>query len=270
MTREQTSTDISSGLVYQTFGFVPISVRAEAEQMMAQFTDSAPNPVRFAKIKVKNDDQRLPDQQYVVQGTLDVSGTVVRAQAAGRTPKSALRVVSDRLERRLRRLTGERRRATKRPPSTPSGEWRRGDLAIGRPEFNDLSPKQRRVVRRKTYSPVEGLSVAEAMFDMDVLDYRFYIFTDETDGKASIVYEEDDGVAIRKVDGSRPDPRALRPDVSINETPAPTMDVGEAISRLNTSDMPFLFFRDAAQDRPSVLYRRYDGHYGLISASSGA
>jgi ribosome-associated translation inhibitor RaiA len=270
MTREQTSTDITSGLVYQTFGSVPTAVRGEAEHMMAQFTEASPRPVVFTRIKVKSDDERVPDQQYLVQGTLDVSGTMVRAQAAAATPTEALRAVSDRLERRLRRLAGERRRATKRPPSTPWGEWHRGDLTAGRPEFQDRPPEERRVVRRKTYTPVERLSVSEAMFEMDVLDYRFYMFTDETDGKLSIVSEEGDGIAIRKIDGSRPDEKKLRPDIAIDETPAPTMDVGKAVSRLNRSAMPFLFFHDSGQHRPSVLYRRYDGHYGLISAPSAA
>jgi hypothetical protein len=30
-------------------------------------------------------------------------------------------------------------------------------------------------------------------------------------------------------------------------------------------DLPFLFFIDAAPGRVSVLYHRYDGHYGLIT-----
>jgi ribosome-associated translation inhibitor RaiA len=270
MTREQSSTDIASGLLYQTTGSVPTQTRVEAEDMMAQFTEAASDSVRFTKIKVKSDDERAPDQHYVVQGTMDVAGKVVRAQAAAATATDALRVVRDRLERRLRRVAGERRRATTRPPSTPSGEWHRGDLVAGRPEFLDRPPEERRVVRRKTYSPIERLSVAEAMFEMEVLDYRFYMFTDAADGKLTIVYEDGDGVAINKIDGSRPDDTTLRPDVSIDETSAPTMDVGKAVSRLNISDRPFLLFRDSSQHRPSVLYRRYDGHYGLISTSSAA
>jgi hypothetical protein len=40
--------------------------------------------------------------------------------------------------------------------------------------------------------------------------------------------------------------------------------ISEAISRLGLIDLPFLFFVDAATGRSSVLYHRYDGHYGLI------
>lgn len=270
MTREQISTDVTSGLVYQSVGMVPISARVEAEEMLAQLTESEPRPVRFAKVKVKGDHERTPDQKFVVQGSLDISGTVVRAQAAGETASEALRVVKDRLQRRLRRLAGDRRRSTKRPPSTPSGEWRRGDLAAGRPDFHDRPPEERRVVRRKTPSPIKRLSVTEAAFEMDVLDYRFYVFADENDGKLSIVSERGDGLTVRKIDGSRPDEKTMRPDISIDETPAPTMNIERAVSRLNLSNKPFLFFRETGPNRPSVLYRRYDGHYGLISTPASA
>ena len=266
--RDELTTDISSGVVYETVGSVPGSARAEAEEMMAKLSDFAPRPVLFTKVKVKNDEERDPDQVSVVQGTMDVSGAVVRAQAAGPTAIDALRMVGNKLERRLTRLAGKRQRATKRPPSTPADEWRSGDLPSDRPEFYDRPPEERMVVRRKTYSPVDQLSVSEALFDLDVLDHRFFLFTDEADEKPSIVYEEDHGVALRKIDGSRPDETKLRPEVSVNQTPAPTISVEDAVSRLNLSDVPFVFFRDAERRTATVLYRRYDGHYGLIVPST--
>jgi putative sigma-54 modulation protein len=42
------------------------------------------------------------------------------------------------------------------------------------------------------------------------------------------------------------------------------MDVEEAIMQLNLSDDHFLVFTNARSDRVNVLYRRSDGHYGLI------
>lgn len=263
-TRHQLTTDIVSGVVYETVGLVPVSARSEAERMMATLADLAPRPVRFTKVKVTNDEGRNPDQQSVVQGIMDVSGAMVRAEAAGPTATDALRAIGDRLERRLSRLAGKRQRATRRPPSTPPGEWRSGDLPSDRPDFYDRPPEERMVVRRKTYSPADRVSVSEALFDLDILDYRFLLFTDETDDRPSVVYEESDGLSIRKVDGSRPDPATLLPEIRVNETPAPIIGVTEAVSRLNLSDMPFVFFRDSENDHASVLYRRYDGHYGLI------
>jgi ribosome-associated translation inhibitor RaiA len=263
-TRDQLSTDISPGVVYQTVGSVPTSARPAAEEMMAGLRDVAPRQVLFAKVKVKNDDERDPDQRSVVEGIMDVSGAVVRAQAAGPTAIEALRLVRDRLERRLHSIAGKRQRATKRPPSTPSGEWRVGDMPAGRPEFYDRPPDERMVIRRKTYSPEHRVSMSEALFDLDVLDFRFFLFTDEADNKASVVYEDGDALAIQKLDGSRPEETTLRPDIRVNETPAPIFKVANAVSRLNISDAPFIFFSDADRGQASVLYRRYDGHYGLM------
>lgn len=266
--RDQLTTDISSGVVYQTVGLVPTSARVEAEEMVSKLSEFAPRPVRFARVRVKNDEDRDPDQYSVVEGLMDVSGAVIRAQAAGPTAIEALRVVGDKLERRLNRLAGKRLRATKRPPSTPTGEWGSGDHSSDRPEFYDRPPEERQVVRRKTYSPADQLSVSEALFDLDVLDHRFFLFSDEADEKPSIVYEEAGGVALRKIDGSKPDETRLRPGIRVNRTPAPTITVEDAVCRLNFSDMPFVFFRDAESLRASVLYRRYDGHYGLIGPST--
>lgn len=266
--RRQQGTDVTHGIVYQTIGPVPAEALTEAETMMAALAEVAPRPVLFAKVKVNQDEARSPDQRSVVQATMDVSGVVLRAQAAGATALNALRVVGNRMERRVHRLSERRAKADKRPPSTPRGTWRSGDLPTGRPEFYDRPPEERLVVRRKTYSPADRISVSEALFDLDVLDYRFFLFTDEADDKATIVYEKDGGVAIRKVDGSPPDESMLRPDVDVNETPTPTIGVDEAVSRLNMSDMPFIFFQEADSGLSSVLYRRYDGHYGRIVPST--
>jgi ribosome-associated translation inhibitor RaiA len=266
--RDQLTTDISSGVVYETVGSVPRSARAEAEEMMAKLSEFAPRPVLFTKVRVRNDEERDPDQYSVVEGKMDVSGAVVRAQAAGPTAIDALRMVGNKLERRLTRLGGKRQRPTKRPPSTLLGEWRRGDNPSDRPEFYDRAPQERVVVRRKTYPLDDELSVREALFNLDVLDHRFFLFTDQADEKATLVYEEDEGVALRKIDGSKPDETRLRPDVRVSRTPAPAITVADAVSRLNLSDLPFVFFRDAASRGASVLYRRYDGHYGLIVPSA--
>lgn len=265
--RDQLTSDISSGVVYETVGSVPSSARAEAEEMMAGLTEFAPRPVLFTKVRVRNDEERDPDQYSVVEGKMDVSGAVVRAQAAGPTANEAMRIVGNKLERRLTRLAGKRQRATKRPPSTPSGECRLGDLPSGRPKFYDRPPEDRMVVRRKTYSSDDRLSVRDALFDLDVLDHRFFLFTDEADETATIVYEENNGVTLRKIDGSKPDETGLHPEVRVNRTPAPTISVADAVARLNLSDLPFVFFRDAESRSASALYRRYDGHYGLIVPS---
>ncbi|MFI8458033.1 sigma 54 modulation/S30EA ribosomal C-terminal domain-containing protein [Kitasatospora sp. NPDC085464] len=45
----------------------------------------------------------------------------------------------------------------------------------------------------------------------------------------------------------------------------PELTVAEAVSRLDLTGLPFVFFTDTATGRGNVLYHRYDGHYGLIT-----
>ena len=42
------------------------------------------------------------------------------------------------------------------------------------------------------------------------------------------------------------------------------LTVGEAVMRLDLSDAPVVVFRNAANGRPNVVYRRGDGHVGWI------
>lgn len=46
------------------------------------------------------------------------------------------------------------------------------------------------------------------------------------------------------------------------------LTVGDAIARLEALGREFLFFLDAGTGRGSVVYHRYDGHYGLIVSAS--
>lgn len=268
----ETTTDITPGVVYQTFGPVPGSVKIIAERAMGRLAEIAPKAVLNAKIKVTSSSERDPEEKFVVQGTMDVSGSVVRAQAAAPNSTEALKTVEDRLRRRIDRLAARhqdatsRQDATRRPPATPSGSWRKDDLRDSRPGYFDRPPQQRMVVRRKTFSSNAEMSVTDALFDLEVLDYRFYLFIDEADRKPSLVYEDDLEVMIQKIDGSRPSDDNLPLEMTANETRAPQFTVTEAVESLNGSEMPFLFFRDSERGRAAVLYRRYDGHYGLVIA----
>ena len=46
------------------------------------------------------------------------------------------------------------------------------------------------------------------------------------------------------------------------------MDVEEAVMQMELANNQFLVFTDARTDKVNVLYRRKDGHYGLIQPSS--
>src|SRR5258708_26894200 len=60
-------------------------------------------------------------------------------------------------------------------------------------------------------------------------------------------------------------PRIIRP----NEFLAKPMTVDEAVMQMDLMNNDFLVFTNAASREMNVVYRRKDGHYGLIEAPTG-
>jgi putative sigma-54 modulation protein len=60
-----------------------------------------------------------------------------------------------------------------------------------------------------------------------------------------------------------PDEEPVR-EVKIKKIEYKPMDVEEAVLQMDLLSDNFLVFTNARSDRVNVLYRRKDGHYGLI------
>ena len=60
-----------------------------------------------------------------------------------------------------------------------------------------------------------------------------------------------------------PDEEPVR-EVKIKNIEYKPMDVEEAVLQMDLLSNNFLVFTNARSDRVNVLYRRKDGHYGLI------
>lgn len=248
-------------------GNVTRAARDRAIQVVRDLAAKSPRPVSFARVKLLEIPSRAPIEDQMAQATLDVSGTMVRAQVAAGGMIDAINLLGSRLERRLRALS-ERREATSiRPATAGPGTWRSGDLPSSRPEYFPRPPSEREIVRRKTWAG-DRISITDALFDLYALDHRFFLFTDEVDGVDSIVYEADGDVKLQRVTGDAPpESEVVLLPLDVVHAPAPAMRSDDAVRRLDAGDEPFVFYRDAATGRGSVLYRRYDGHYGLIEAA---
>lgn len=219
----------------------------------------------FARLKLDVAGDPARARRALAQIFVDLDGDRVRAHVAART----IREAADLLERRLRhQLEGlaERRDARRhRGPESGPGEWRHGDRPTERPAFFDRPVAEREVVRHKSFATHE-LAVDEAAFEMDQLDYDFHLFRELGTGEDAVIERLDDGTfrlwrrqAVTDELGETAVPVAVEP------VPAPTLTVAAAKDRLDADDERFVFFVDDATGRGAVLYRRYDGHYGLLS-----
>jgi Sigma 54 modulation/S30EA ribosomal protein C terminus len=247
-------------------GRLPDRARTDLAGMLVALAGRTARPVLHARASL----EQLPDpaleRPVVAKAQLDLGGRIVRAGIAATTWAEAI----DLLEARLRKTVleiAQRDEATRHEgrPARP-GEWRHGDLPTERPAWYDRPPEQRRLVRRKSFA-AEPTTPEEAEWEMRVLDHDFHLFADVSGGGDALLHLHGDGtLGLKRIGGGGAyvEPFLLDPE------PAPTLPVDGAVERLNTTNEAFLFFVEQESGRGAVVYRRYDGHYGLVTLHPAA
>jgi ribosomal subunit interface protein len=148
---------------------------------------------------------RLTDQAVRVEITCHGKGPVVRGEAAAAEKYAALDVAYSRLEERLRRAADRRtdrtrksRPAGARPGAVPAPVGGAGpaevvagptgedqpDDAIPGLEIDGAGPL---VVREKTHVAAP-MTLAQAMYEMELVGHDFFLFSDSASGLPSVVY----------------------------------------------------------------------------------
>jgi hypothetical protein len=144
--------------------------------------------------------------------------------------------------------------------------WRQAGGPARRPEYVQRAAGEREVVRRKTFAPPSS-TVDEAALEMELMDFDFYLFTEAGSGQHSVLYQVGDSLRLAQV---HPDPERVTSGsvpVAISTRHAPQLSQADAERRLDLSGQPFLFFLDPERCQACLLYHRYDGHYGLLTAT---
>lgn len=232
----------------QARGDVPDSAIDYARKRVAATTRLAPEPILFIRVRLTLHGNPAAERPAVAQANVDLNGRLVRVQAVAETTQEAIDEMAERLRMRYERVARhwEARRGAQ--PRTAPHEWRHLSTPADREPYFRRPPEEREVVARKTYA-IESATPDEAIWDMELLDYDFFLFTDADSGEDSLVERVDDDYAITP--GSS----------------APRLDLAEAIDRLEMTGSRHVFFIDAESGRGAVVYHRYDGHYGLIVAT---
>ena len=247
---------------------IPESARVEARKKVTALVRYVNEPVLRARVRLSQSHDPAVERPVIAQGNLDVNGRLLRAQVAAATTHEAVELLENRMRRRLDRMARHWEARRGGMPEPAPHEWRHISEPTQRPSYYPRPEAERQVVRHKTFAPAQ-VSIDEAAFDMDALDYDFYLFTDAETGQDTVIYHAGPtGYRLAQID---PDPawipHAAVP-LTVSERPAPLLTVAEAKSRLDATGLPFLFFAEPMSRRGRLLYRRYDGHYGLIQPAA--
>lgn len=246
----------------ETQGAVPEGMPELAIAKVDSLLRLAAEPVLHARVMLTMAADPAVALPAVARVNVDLDGRRVRAQAAGQTMRESVEHMASRLRARLERSTRnwEARRGS-RPTDAP-GEWRHQSIGAHHPSYFPRPAEERQVIRRRSHA-ADRKTPEEALADLNLLDYDFYLFTDELTGHDSVIYRVTHGYRLAQAQLPRPR-RPLPPAMIQTSQPAPRLTVSGAIARLEALGYEFLFFVDTDTRRGCLIYHRYDGHYGLI------
>jgi ribosome-associated translation inhibitor RaiA len=236
-----------------------------ARRRLTPVVEKITEPVLLVRIKLTLSGDPGRSRPAIAQVMVDINGDLVRAHTAAETMPVAIDLVRERLQDQLDHRAQGRQALRRRRLTGGPGEWRHGDLPTTQPDYYDRPIEQRKLVRRKTFA-IEELTPEEAVFDMEQMDFDFYLFTEIPLGEDAVVERQpgsDYRLSRLHPTDVEVEPRAATPTVSPH--PPPRLLVNDAIERLEAIGTRFLFFANVDTGRGNVVYHRYDGHYGLIT-----
>jgi ribosomal subunit interface protein len=243
-------------------GEVSDRARDEARRKLGELEGFSKGPILGARVVLIQEANPRIAMPARAEAELDLQGRVVRARAAAPSMEAAVDDVAERLQRHLRRYVERLLTREREPAQPPPGEWSHRSWSPPRPPTFVRPVEEREIIRRKSFA-FGPMSVDEAADALEDLDHEFFLFHDaETDADA-VVYWRDDGLLALIEPRWAASADDYGPVRDRNRFSSP-IDLLTAVEEMNAVAHRFLFFENATTGRGNVIYRRYDGHYGLI------
>lgn len=247
-------------------GRIPEHQIAYAHDRFERMKHALPGPVLFGRLVFDIDPDPAVERRASAKISLDLNGQLVRAHVAAPSVREAIDLLLDKVRREVRALSEVWLvRRTHTGVSGPHG-WRHGDLPTPRPAYFPRPVEERILVRRRTYA-LQEMSTGEALFEMDLLDYDWHLFIEAETQTDAVVERADRGLRLWLAGTRVPTRFGVAETVEV-VTGIPRQAVGDAIAVLDETNAPWQFFVDEATGRGAVVHRRYDGHYGIVTATS--
>ena len=123
---------------------------------------------------------RVRGKDQIVEVTIPIKKLILRAEEAHSDLYAAIDLVSDKLERQIRK------NKTKMKKSSQKESVMSFDLT-----FEEVEEEENVIVKRKEVE-MKPMSEEEAILQMELLGHDFYVFKDIKTGQASVLYRRKD------------------------------------------------------------------------------
>ena len=157
------------------------AVHRYIERKLGKFSRHLPNIIE-TKVEMFEEKTKSPQQRFVVQVTIDSSGTLLRGEERGEDLFTAIDKVALVINRQIERYKGK------------LYEKRRGSsLARGKfsEEVEEAQPRKK-VIKVKRFV-VKPMSVTEAADQMELLGHDFFLFLNADSDELNLLYRRKDG-----------------------------------------------------------------------------
>jgi ribosome-associated translation inhibitor RaiA len=250
-------------IVVHAHGRVTSADHVYARDKIAHLGQSVSGLMRSARVDLIAHADPARERPALAKAELDLDGKIVRAHAEAATMVAAVDALQARLRHRLDRF---RHRAEAQHLRHRGGEsWRHGDAIEAKPTYFPRPAEDRGIVRRKTFA-VDAMTPEEAALDLETLDHDFYLFRNAQSDVDNVINRiGEDQYQLVEPAAAHDATTAIEP----SPVHAATMTTEAALELLDLGGERFVFFIDVETERGAVVYRRYDGHYGLVVATDG-
>lgn len=131
------------------------------------------------------------DRQGKAEVTIPLPNLVLRAEETSPDLYGSIDLVSDKLERQMRKyLTKVNRKFRK--TSQANGDYQPVDPDLLNQEDEDAEDSKLRIVRTKRFD-LKPMNAEEAVLQMEMLGHDFFVFLDGETESTNIVYKRDNG-----------------------------------------------------------------------------
>ena len=166
-------------------------VRKHVQQKLGQLSRHLPGLSR-ATVELASESTRAKHDRVVAQVTLDVNGSILRAEQRAANTTSAINSVAEILTRRIERYKSRTYRSERARQSPPlrAQQAEEPTPAINLVETEELADGD--LVKIKRFN-MEPMTVQEAALQMQMLGHPFFMFLNSESASHNVLYQRDDG-----------------------------------------------------------------------------
>ncbi len=157
------------------------TLRSYIERKLSKLSRHLPN-IMESKVEITEEKTKSPQQHFVVQVTVNSSGTLLRAEERGEDLFTAIDKVVAIMNRQIEHYKGKLYKKG-RGSSLARGELR---------QEVTTTPPSKRVIKVKRFA-IKPMSVDEAIDQMELLGHDFFLFFNADTEKLNLLYRRKDG-----------------------------------------------------------------------------